>query len=122
MWHVRGSVEQLVYSMSAIRLHNCIAMLLNMLLDNVSDFAIPFARFYDVNRFAQRLVSDSNEFFVLVRDVTNKESLVQIAVETSVIDGHVQVADVPVLEWPRVWDSMTERGKYSKDVSHYVLS
>lgn len=113
MWHVRGSVEQLVYSMSAIRLHNAKAMLLNMLLDNVSDFAIPFARFNDVNGFAQCLVCDLNELLVLIRDVTNKESLIQIAVETSVIDGHVQVTDVPVLEWPRVWDAMTERRKLS---------
>lgn len=94
-------MEKLMYTMSAIRLHNAKAMLLNMLLDNVADFAIPFARFNDVNRFAQCLVCDLNELLVLIRDVTYKESLVQIAVEASVKDSHVQVANVSVLEWPR---------------------
>lgn len=97
MRHIRCCVEQSMDAVAAVALHNAVAMCLNMLLNDVADFAVPFARLHDGNGLLQSLVRHFNQVLVFLGHIPNEKCLIQIAMEAAMINGHIHVAQISIL-------------------------
>lgn len=100
--NVRCGMEETMNTVSAIAANDAKSISLRILLNNIADFLILFARSYDLNSARQTLVRNIDKFLNLGLDITNEKSLVQITVKTVMIDSHVDVANVTVFERSRV--------------------
>lgn len=108
VWNVGRRVEERVDAVSAVALHDAVPVLLHMLLDHVADLAVTLAGLDDVDGLAERLVRHLHQLLVLVLYVADEERLVEIAVKAAVVNGHVQVANVAVLQRTGVGDAVAD--------------
>lgn len=107
MRHIRSSVEESMNSMSAIALHHTETMTLDVSLDDISDIPKSLTRPHHFNCFAETLVGNRDQLLVLLRDITHEESFIQIAMEAPVVDSHVHIAQVTILQGTHVRNAMT---------------
>lgn len=97
MRHIRCCVKQSMDAVTTVALHHAVPMSLNMLLDNIANFTIPFAGLHNGNSLLQRLVRHLNQILMLFRHIPNEECLIQVAMKVAMINGHVNVAQFTIL-------------------------
>lgn len=85
-------------SVATVGFDYAIAMRLHMLLDDIADFTISFTWFDDGNGLLQRFIRYFNQILVLFGNIANEERFIQIAMETSMIDCHIDIADIAILQ------------------------
>jgi hypothetical protein len=119
MWNVRCTVEQLIDTMSAVRLDNAAFLGLCMLLNDVSRVAEEHAWLDQLDSLIQALSrSFDNADRIGVRKclLANVVCLVEVAVEAAVVEGHVDVEDIAVFEDALVGNTVADdfvgRGAY----------
>lgn len=76
MRHIWCSVKQSVDAMAAVALHNAVPVCLNVLLDNIANFTVPFAGLHNGNCLLQCLVRHLNQILVLFRHISNEKCLI----------------------------------------------
>lgn len=111
MRNIGRAVEKLVDAVSAICPDNTTVPALRMLLDDVAVFAEKRAWLDNLNRLVQafaRSLSHPHSVWVRERLVSNVVSLVQIRVETAVVDGDVDVENISILEYSLVGDAVAD--------------
>jgi hypothetical protein len=119
MWNVGCAVEQLVDTMSAVRLDNAAFFCLCVLLDDVSRIAEEHARLDQLDSLIQAL---SRSLYytdrIGVREclLADVVCLVEVAVEPAVVEGYVDVEDITVFEDALVGNAVADdfvgRGAY----------
>lgn len=119
MGNIWRAVEQLVDTVPAVCPDDAAVLALCMLLNDVAVFAEQRARLDNLNSLVQALtrrLRHAHRVWVRQRLVSNVKGLVQICVETAVVDGDVDVEDVAVLEHSLVGnavaDDLVERRAY----------
>lgn len=101
MWDVGCAVEQLVDTVSAVCLDDAAVLSLCVLLDNVSIFAEKRAWLNQLDSLVQalsRCLDNADRIWVRECLVADVVCLVEVAVETAVVEGHVDVEDITILE------------------------
>jgi len=107
MRYVRRSVEETVNAVSAIAANYAKSVSLSVLLNDIADFLVLLARSHDLDGTRQTLVRDIDELFNLGLDITDEKCLVKIAVKAVMIDRHVDITNITVLERSRVGYTVT---------------
>lgn len=97
MRHIWCGVEQSMDAVTAVALHDAVTMSLNVLLNDVADFAIPFAWLHNGNGLLQCLVRNFHQILVFLRHISHEERLIQIAMKATMIDGDINVAQISIL-------------------------
>lgn len=97
MRYIWRSMEQPMYTMSAITPDNTESIGLCMLLYHIPDLTVLLARLHNVYGLHKALVRHLDEFACCFRHITNKERLVQVSMEATVVDSDIYVADIPIL-------------------------
>lgn len=98
---VRRAMEELVDAVAAVRLDHTAVPLLRQLLNNVAWIAEQHPRLHDLDRLIQRVacrLDDANRVRICKRLVTNVVCLVNIAVESFMVERNVDVKDVAILQ------------------------
>lgn len=105
--HIGCGMKESVYSMSTVALHNTEAVSLYVTLNHVANVPKTLAGSDHVDCFADTLVGDFHQLLVFLGNITHEEGLVEVSVETPMVDGHVHIAKIAVLQRPHVRDSVT---------------
>lgn len=109
---VGGAVEQLIDTMTAVGLDHTAVPALGVLFNHISWFTEKHAGFYVFNTLFQALPSSLNNpdgIRACLCLLPNVVCFVDISVETFMIQSHVDVDDVTILERPLVWDTVANR-------------
>lgn len=108
MRDVRRRVEQPMNSVSTVTLDYRETVEIRVLLDDVADFAEFHARFHNGDGLLKTLPGDLDQLSRLFVDfVTDEERLVEVSMESAVVDGDVDIAQISILQLPHVWNSVT---------------
>lgn len=105
------AMEELVDAVAAVRPNNTALLALRVLLDNVAVLAEECAWFDHLDSLCQTLSRClCHTYGVRVRQclVANVVCLVQVAVEAAVVEGHVDVQDVAILEYSLVGNAVAD--------------
>lgn len=81
-----------MYSMTAIAAYNRESMSVSVLLDNITNLSILLTGFNNIDSFAETFMCHLHQILMLIADVAHEESLVQIAMESAMIYGYIDVA------------------------------
>lgn len=109
--NVRSAVEQLVDTVTAVALDHTAVPGLGVLLDHIARVAEQHARLHQLNRLVQALtrrLNHAHRIGVGLGLVTDIVGLVDVSVETVVIQSNVNVDNVAVLEGSLVGNTMAD--------------
>lgn len=98
MWHIRSSVEQPVNAVTAVRTDHTEPGCLCVLLNNIPNLPVLFTGLHNRDGFGQAFVCDLHQPLGWFRYIPDKECLIQITVEPSVVDCHVYITQISILE------------------------
>lgn len=111
MWNVGCAVEQLVDTMSAVGLDDAAILRLCVLLDNVSRIAEEHAGLDQLDSLVQalsRCLDNANGVWICECLLADVVRFVEVAVEAAVVEGHVDVEDITILEDTLVGNAVTD--------------
>lgn len=98
MRHVGCAVEELIDTVAAESAHDREAVGGRVTLDDFTKLAVLRAGLDHGNRLLQALASGIDKLLAFFVDLTDQVGLIQIAVETTIVAGHVQVDNITLLE------------------------
>lgn len=98
MRYIRCCVEETMNSMTAITFDHAKAMALDVLLNDIANLTVTFTGFHNFNCFLQRFVCDLNQILVFLRHISDEECLIQITMESTMVNCHINIAQVTVLQ------------------------
>lgn len=84
-------------SVASVVAHNTVSVRLNVLLYDITDLAEALTRSHDFDGLTERLVRHLDQFLVFFGYVADKKRLVQIAMEVTMVHGHIDIAQIAVL-------------------------
>lgn len=108
MWHIGRRVEDAMDSMATVAAHHTESVGRHILLNDIANLPITHTWTHNLDGFGQGFIRDAHQFLVLLGDLANKERLVEVTMIAAMIDGHIYVAKVAILQWPFVGYAMAD--------------
>jgi hypothetical protein len=110
MRHVGRAVEELVDAVAAVSFHDAAVVALGKFLDRVAVVAEERAGFHQFDGFFQAVARgfDDAHAVGVLRGAADVVGFVEVAVEAAVVEGHVDVEDVAILEGALVGDAVAD--------------
>jgi hypothetical protein len=97
--HVGGTVEDAVDTMATVRPDHAAVLLLGMLLNHIAKIAYQRARLHHLDSFIQTLARrlyDADSVRIRFGTIANVIGLVEVAVETLMVQGNIQIDDIAI--------------------------
>ena len=101
-------MENTANAMACVGAYNRIAVRLNRVRDNVTDFAVHFVWSTIFDRGHKTLIGLLDEGSARLGHFANQVCLIQIAMETILVGCHVEVDNITVLQRSRIGNTMAD--------------
>lgn len=102
MRHIGRRVKDAMDSMATVAAHHTKAVRRHILLNDIANLPITHTWSHNLDGFGQGFIRDAHQFLVLLGDLANEECLVEVTMVAAMIDGHIYVTNIAILQWPLV--------------------
>ncbi len=100
------AMEEVANAMSAISLHDLIALGVDMLANQCAKVPTRHTRLNRINCMLQRFVSSSNQLFVGRRHISHQKCFIEVAMKTILEDRYVNIDDISVFKSAHVGNAV----------------
>merc|ERR1719401_1590439 len=101
-------MKQAPHSMATICGHDCATVLYSLAVNRRPKISVQRSRADHLCSCAEGIVGCADQVFGIIITFAYEEGLIQICMKTSVKNTDVQIYNVAFLQWPTIWNTVTD--------------